>query len=108
MVKLPELPPLVEIFWEDHYSIGDDWHEPGHRHQPCVLSAVGYMVSEDEMYYYVSGTYELDTGKYQGGTAVLKNCVVLFRTYNKGQVVAENKQKPHPTGSKKIRTTQRK
>jgi len=83
--RIPErwnaMPPLVEILWEDHYSIGDDWYDPDHPHVPCILAAIGYLVNEDEMYYYVACTYELDSGRYSAGTAVLKNCVIGFRKY---------------------------
>ena len=72
------LPPLVEVHWEDHYSLGDDWHEPGYPHKPCILIAVGYLVAEDDMYYYVASTYEPATRQYSSGTAVLKKCVTEF------------------------------
>jgi len=80
--KAPKIPPLVEIFWEDHYSMGDDWHEPDAKHEPCVLSAVGYLVAENEQYYWVTCTYELATGNYSAGTAVLKNCVTYFNEHS--------------------------
>lgn len=101
--EFPPLPPLVEVFWEDHYSIGDDWYEPGHSHPPCVLSAVGYLVDEDEMYYYVACTYELDSGKYSAGTAVLKNCVVRFKQYTKVRTIVDQTKKPSKTRSKEIK-----
>lgn len=101
--KFPALPPLVEVFWEDHYSIGDDWYEPGHSHEPCVLSAVGYLVDEDDMYYYVACTYELDSGKYSAGTAVLKNCVVRFRQYETKRTILDKPRKPSKTRSKEIK-----
>lgn len=69
------LPDLIEVFWWDHYSLGDDWHDKHYRHQPCILSAVGYIVDEDDRYYWVASTYEIATGDYSSGTAVLKNCV---------------------------------
>ena len=76
--KTPKIPPLVEIFWEDHYSMGDTWHEPDAKHEPCILSAVGYLVAENDLYYWVACTYELDNGNYSAGTAVLKKCVTHF------------------------------
>lgn len=88
----PTIPPIVEIFWEDHYSIGDDWFEPGFKHEICVLSAIGYLVSEDEKYYYVACTYELETGNYSSGTAVLKNCVVDFRRYSTPDAVQSSRK----------------
>lgn len=103
MNSWPELPPLVEIFWEDHFSMGDDWHEPSHRHDPCVLSAVGYLVGEDERYYYVACTYELDSGRYNAGTAVLKNCVVRYKDYTRKRPIIDQKRKVHKTSSKPIR-----
>lgn len=69
------LPELVEVFWWDHYSLGDDWHDKHQRHQPCILSAVGYVVDQDDVYYWVASTFEIATGDYSSGTAVLKNCV---------------------------------
>lgn len=108
MSQIPEkwnaMPPLVEILWEDHYSIGDDWYDPDHPHVPCILAAVGYLVNQDEMYYYVACTYELDSGRYSAGTAVLKNCVIGFRTYNSNaaiDVVPQAKEKPR-SGQKKV------
>lgn len=72
------MPPLVEIYWEDHYSLGDDWYKPGHQHEVCILIAVGYLIGEDDKYYYVASTYEPATRQYSSGTAVLKNCVTQF------------------------------
>lgn len=74
--------PIVEIFWEDHYSLGDDWFELGYKHDICILSAIGYLVSEDDKYYYVACTYDLADKSYSAGTAVLKNCVVDFNIYS--------------------------
>lgn len=79
--KTPKIPPLVEIFWEDHYSMGDTWHEPDAKHETCMLSAVGYLVAENDLYYWVACTYELDNGNYSAGTAVLKKCVTHFMQY---------------------------
>jgi hypothetical protein len=75
VVTTHELPPLVEVFWEDHYSIGDDWFEADHKHEVCILSAVGYLVSQDDLYLYVACTYEPATKSYSAGTAVLKKCI---------------------------------
>jgi hypothetical protein len=71
-------PPLVEVHWLDHYSLGDDWYKIGHKHEPCTLVAIGYLVSEDDLYYYVTSTYEPATRQYSSGTAVLKMCVTEF------------------------------
>jgi hypothetical protein len=92
--------PIVEIFWEDHYSLGDDWYEPGFKHDLCVLSAIGYLVSEDDKYYYVACTYEIDTGNYSSGTAVLKNCVVDFRKYSTPDAVLIEKKVQNAGSSK--------
>lgn len=81
------LPKLVEVFWWDHYSLGDDWHDKHHRHQPCILSAVGYIVDEDDMYYWVASTFEVATGDYSSGTAVLKNCVTNIETLRPARAV---------------------
>ena len=93
---IPKIPPLVEIFWEDHYSLGEEWFEPDAKHEICILSAVGYLVSQDDKYYYVACTYEMDSGHYQSGTAVLKNCVVDFNVYSK----ADQPFKKQPEKSK--------
>ena len=77
---LHPLPDLIEVFWWDHYSLGDDWHDKHYRHQPCILSAVGYVVDEDDRYYWVASTFEVATGDYSSGTAVLKNCVTHIET----------------------------
>lgn len=76
MAAETELPPLVEVFWEDHYSIGDDWFDHNFKHEVCILSAVGYVVAEDDLYLYVACTYEPATKQYSAGTAVLKKCIV--------------------------------
>ena len=76
--KYPNIPPIVEIFWEDHYSMGDTWHEPSDTHDTCILSAIGYLVAENDLYYWVACTYEMENGNYQGGTAVLKKCVTYY------------------------------
>lgn len=98
MVEPLELPPLVEVFWEDHYSIGDDWFEPGHHHELCILSAVGYLVAQDDLYYYIACTYDLRDGSYSAGTAVIKKCVTEFRTY----------PAPKTKSNKKVTRAQRK
>lgn len=83
--------PLVEVHWEDHYSLGDDWYKPGHHHEPCVLVAIGYLVAEDDMYYYVTSTYEPATRQYSAGTAVLKKCVTEFNKLQR--VPTQNKRR---------------
>jgi hypothetical protein len=82
-----KLPPLVEVFWWDHYSMGDDWHDASTIHEPCILSAVGYVVREDDIYYWISSTYEVATGQYSSGTAVLKNCVTEYNVVNPARKV---------------------
>jgi hypothetical protein len=77
------LPELVEVFWWDHYSIGDDWYHKGFKHEPCILSAIGYLVDQDDHYYYVTSTYEISNGNYSSGTAVLKNCVTQMNHLRK-------------------------
>lgn len=77
------MPPLVEIYWKDHYSIGDDWHPANAKHEHCILSCVGYIVAEDDIYYWVASTYEPATGCYSSGTAVLKNCIVDMHSLKK-------------------------
>lgn len=97
MGKFKNTPPIVEVFWEDHFSIGDDWFEPGHKHDMCILSAVGYLVSEDDNYYYIACTYELASGSYSAGTAVLKNCVINYRLLSKELAIEESERKPYKT-----------
>jgi hypothetical protein len=75
VTKQHRIPPLVEVFWWDHYSIGDNWYDKHDTHEPCILSAVGYVVAENNHYYWIASTYEIATGSYSSGTAVLKNCV---------------------------------
>lgn len=87
MSKTFTIPKLVEVFWWDHYSLGDDWHDPGHPHKPCILSAVGYIVDENDYYYWVASTYEVATGSYSSGTAVLKNCVTAMNTLVESRTV---------------------
>ena len=81
------LPDLIEVFWWDHYSMGDDWHDLYHRHDPCILSAVGYVVDQNDMYYWVASTFEIATGMYSAGTAVLKNCVTHIETLRPARTV---------------------
>lgn len=86
--KTFNIPKLVEVFWWDHYSLGDEWHDKQVHHEPCILSAVGYIVDEDDMYYWVASTYEVATGSYSSGTAVLKNCVTRIETLRPSRPVA--------------------
>lgn len=88
------LPPLVEIFWWDHYSIGDNWYERNDTHDPCVLSAVGYVVAENNHYYWIAATYEVATGSYSSGTAVLKNCVTTMNILREATEVEWNGAEP--------------
>lgn len=92
MTKQYDMPPIVEVFWWDHYSMGDDWHTPGTKHEPCILSAIGYLVAEDDNYYWITSTYEVATGHYSAGTAVLKNCVTQYNTMQYGRQVTWNGQ----------------
>lgn len=79
------MPPLVEVHWEDHYSIGDDWYPHNYQHEICILIAVGYLVAEDDLYWYVASTYEPSTRKYSAGTAVLKKCMTEFHYLERGK-----------------------
>jgi beta-glucanase (GH16 family) len=102
MEKYPPIPPLVEVFWEDHFSIDDDWYDVGTPHTICILSAVGYLVAEDDDYYYIACTYELDSQKYSAGTAVLKNCVINFRKYTEADAIIDEVRKPKKTKGKPL------
>lgn len=86
------LPPLVEAFWKDHYSIGDDWFKPGHKHEVCILTAIGYLVAEDDDYYYIACTYEPASKEYSAGTAVLKNCVTQMYYLNRSKTKRRQKK----------------
>jgi len=74
-------PKKVEILFEDHYSLGDTWHVVGDEHEVCILAVAGFLVKEDDKYYYVVNTYEPKTENYQAGTAVLKSCVIRYSEY---------------------------
>lgn len=74
-------PRKVEVFFEDHYSLGEEWNHKKAKHDKCILSCLGYLVDEDETYYYLANTFEPKTKDYQAGTAVVKSCVVLFIEY---------------------------
>lgn len=83
----------VEILFEDHYSLGDDWFELDENEKPRLLSAIGFLVKEDEKYYYLASTYDLGIEKYQAGTAVLKSCVVDFHEYEQTQKDPDSKRR---------------
>lgn len=68
----------VEIDFEDHYSIGDDWTLFEDHQEIRILKAIGWLAKEDEKYFYITSTYDMETKKFQAGTAILKNCVVSF------------------------------
>ena len=89
------IPPLVEVFWWDHYSLGDDWYAAGFKHEPCVLSAVGYLVDENDHYYWVTSTYEIASKEYSSGTAVLKNCVTVMNRLREETTVQWDGQGVH-------------
>jgi hypothetical protein len=94
MRSYKDIPPVVELLWEDHYSMGDEWYEPGSNHVMCILGAVGYLVKEDDNYYYVASTYEIETGNYSSGTAVLKNCVINYIKHSDEKVIHEEMRTP--------------
>jgi hypothetical protein len=68
----------------------------------CILSAVGYLVAEDDDYYYIACTYELDSQKYSAGSAVLKNCVLNFRKYTEADAILDEVRKPKQTKGKPL------
>lgn len=104
MSKTYTLPSLVEIFWWDHYSIGDDWFDQDHKHKPCILSAVGYLVDQNEYYYWVASTFEVATGSYSAGTAVLKNCVTTMNTLTPERPVHWDGTEPETVTASKRKT----
>lgn len=83
---------IVEIVFEDHYSIGEEWYEEGTKHEPWVLTCAGYLVDQDDKYYYVVNTYEPKTKNYQAGTAILKSCVVDYLEYDRPQPKQSKRQ----------------
>jgi len=93
--------PVVELFWKDHYSIGDLWYDVTEMPGVRILSAVGYLVNEDDDYYYVASNFDFGTDVCSGGTAVLKNCVVKRRLLSKGKFNYDKfsgKRAPLPDG----------
>jgi len=77
--------PVVEVFWKDHYSMGDEWYDKDEKHELRILSAVGYLVSEDDEYLFIASNYDFGNDTYSGGTAVLKNCIIKRRVVSKGK-----------------------
>ena len=104
MSKTYTVPQLVEIFWWDHYSIGDDWFDQDHKHKPCILSAVGYLVDQNEYYYWVASTFEVATGSYSAGTAVLKNCVTTINTLTPERPIHWDGTEPEAVTASKRKT----
>ena len=49
---------VVEIKFEDHYSLGDDWFDHVDESDLRILVCVGYLMKEDSKYYYVVNTYD--------------------------------------------------
>jgi len=77
--------PVVEVFWKDHYSLGDEWYDDLKDQPVRILSAVGYLVEEDEDYYYIACNFDFGSGQFSSGTAVLKNCIVKRRVLSRGK-----------------------
>lgn len=77
--------PVVEVFWKDHYGLGDDWYDEDEKHELRILSAVGYLVGENDDYLFIAANYDFGNETYSGGTAVLKNCIVKRRVVSKGK-----------------------
>ena len=50
--------PIVELFWKDHYDLGDEWYDKIPDDGVRIISTVGYLVGEDDDYYYVSCNYD--------------------------------------------------
>lgn len=82
----------VEILFEDHYSLGDTWHEEDDEHDVCILAVAGFLIKEDEKYYYVVNTYEPKTKNYQAGTAILKNCVIKYTEYEDSEQTSQSRR----------------
>ena len=72
---------VVEIKFEDHYSLGDDWFDHVDESDLRILVCVGYLMKEDSKYYYVVNTYDTNNKNYQAGTAILKSCVISYVEY---------------------------
>jgi hypothetical protein len=96
-----ETPRKIEVFFEDHYSLGEDWFEKGSKHEQCILSCLGYLVHEDETYYYIVNTFEPKTEDYQAGTAVVKSCVISFIEYGTDRTVKPSRRNQKLNGNKK-------
>jgi hypothetical protein len=77
--------PIVEVFWKDHYAIGDEWYDEVGKRDVRIISAIGYLVDEDEDYYYIAANYDFGNHTFSSGTAVLKNCIIRRRVLSKGK-----------------------
>jgi hypothetical protein len=77
----------VEVSFEDHYSLGEEWFSEIGERDVRLISCIGYLCHEDEKYYYIACTYDLLTKHFQAGTAVLKNCVVEFKYHEEASEV---------------------
>ena len=77
--------PVVEVFWKDHYAIGDDWYDEAQVANIRIISAIGYLVDEDDNYYYIAANYDFGNNTFSSGTAVLKNCITKRRVLSKGK-----------------------
>lgn len=74
---------VVEIFWKDHYSLPDQWYDGSVADQPRVICSVGYLIEEDEEYYYLSTNYDEQAKHHSSGIAILKNCVTSKKVLKK-------------------------
>jgi hypothetical protein len=66
---------ILYISWYDHYSLGEEWYEKKVKTPSRVIESVGFLMDEDDQYYYISSLRDTQTKCYSSGIAILKNCV---------------------------------
>lgn len=77
---------IVEIFWKDHYSLPDGWYDDPAESGVRIISTTGYLVKEDDSYYYVSTSFDWENETFSSGVAILKNCILKQRVVSKGEI----------------------
>ena len=71
---------IVKIDWVDHYSLGEEWYDADESPGERILTKVGFITSEDDMYYYISSLIDHTNDTYSQGLAILKNCIKSITT----------------------------
>jgi len=72
-------PPLVEIVWQDSYSLDDEWFPVPHESKIRVITTSGYEVASDPLYVTVASTFDVETRNFANGIAILQCCVLSRR-----------------------------